>query len=183
MCIAPPPPSLLGVCPDGCVVCGIATNCYLSLTTVRVQIPPRACEKVANDLRLVGGFRRVLQFPLPVTTGLSRINRNMAEKVTKNQEPHAFLPFRRSVCCPPPPSPSPFFPPHPYPPAHEVKWWIYAHLLCPVYFGRLTDVCWPFTSSAIDRCSDFGTVYVLLQGQMDERRMALGCKFVFCKNQ
>ena len=40
-----------------------------SLTTVRVRIPPRACEKVANDLGLGSGFRRVLGFPPSVTTG------------------------------------------------------------------------------------------------------------------
>ena len=30
---------------------------------------PGACEKVASDLELGGGFRRVLRFPAPVTTG------------------------------------------------------------------------------------------------------------------
>ena len=44
----------------------VDTDCYLSLTTVRVQNPPGTCEKVASDLRLGGGFRR---FPPPVTTG------------------------------------------------------------------------------------------------------------------
>ena len=29
----------------------------------------RLCEKVASDLGLSGGFRRVLRFPSPVTTG------------------------------------------------------------------------------------------------------------------
>ena len=35
----------------------------------RVQIPAWACEKVANDLGLGGGFRRVLRFPPLLTTG------------------------------------------------------------------------------------------------------------------
>ena len=39
--------------------------------------------KVASDLELDGGFRRVLRFPQPVTTGLSRLSLEMAEKVTK----------------------------------------------------------------------------------------------------
>ena len=45
------------------------TASCLSLTTVRVRIPPGACEKVASDLGLDGCFRRVLRFPPPVTTG------------------------------------------------------------------------------------------------------------------
>ena len=32
-------------------------------------IPPEACEKVASDLELGRGFRRLLQFPPPVSTG------------------------------------------------------------------------------------------------------------------
>ena len=38
-------------------------------------------------LTLDGGFHRVLRFSPPVTTDKSRISRNMAEKVTKNQNP------------------------------------------------------------------------------------------------
>ena len=34
-----------------------------------VQIPPWACEKVASDFMLGSGFRRVLRFPPPNTTG------------------------------------------------------------------------------------------------------------------
>ena len=37
--------------------------CSLALTYAWVRIPPCACEKVASDLRLCGGFRRALQFP------------------------------------------------------------------------------------------------------------------------
>ena len=40
-------------------------NCIVSLLTV-VRIPPGACEKVASDLGLGGGFRRVLRFPPPI---------------------------------------------------------------------------------------------------------------------
>ena len=47
-------------------------------------LPAGACEKVASDLGLGGGFRRVLRFPPPVTTGSSRLRRIMAEKVTKH---------------------------------------------------------------------------------------------------
>ena len=32
-------------------------------------IPAGACEKVASDLRLAGGFRRVIRFLPPLTTG------------------------------------------------------------------------------------------------------------------
>ena len=32
-------------------------------------LPLTACEIVANDFGLGGDFRRVLRFPLPVTTG------------------------------------------------------------------------------------------------------------------
>ena len=38
------------------------------LTTVRVQIPPGACENVASELRLSVGFRRVSRVPPPITT-------------------------------------------------------------------------------------------------------------------
>ena len=37
-----------------------ATDCTLSLTTACVRIPTWACEKVASDLGLGGGFRQVL---------------------------------------------------------------------------------------------------------------------------
>ena len=35
----------------------------------QVQFLARACENVASDLWLGGGFSLVLRFPLPVTTG------------------------------------------------------------------------------------------------------------------
>ena len=41
----------------------------LSLTTAWVRIPAWACEKVASDLGLGGGFRRLLRFPPLLTTG------------------------------------------------------------------------------------------------------------------
>ena len=41
----------------------------LSLTTAWVRIPAWACEKVATDLELGGGIRRVLRFPPLLTTG------------------------------------------------------------------------------------------------------------------
>ena len=44
--------------------------------------PTGACEKVAHDLVLGGGFCRVFRFPQPLTTGKSRPRRNMSEKVT-----------------------------------------------------------------------------------------------------
>ena len=47
-------------------------------------LPAGACGKVASDLGLGGGFRRVLRFPPPVTTGSARLSRTMAEKVTKH---------------------------------------------------------------------------------------------------
>ena len=47
--------------------------------------PLLACQKVASDLGLGGGFHRVLRFPPPITTGVSQISRNMAEKETKKQ--------------------------------------------------------------------------------------------------
>ena len=43
------------------MVWGAATDCTLSLTTAWVRIPAWACEKVASDLGLGGGFRRVLR--------------------------------------------------------------------------------------------------------------------------
>ena len=56
-------------CSDGRVVLGAATDCTLPLTTAWVRIPTWACEKVASDLGLGGGFRRVLRFRPPYTTG------------------------------------------------------------------------------------------------------------------
>ena len=35
----------------------------------QVKWPPGACEKVASDFRSGGGFRQVLWFPSPLTTG------------------------------------------------------------------------------------------------------------------
>ena len=51
------------------VVEGAATECMLSLTTAWVRILAWACEKVASDLGLGGGFRCVLRFPPLLTTG------------------------------------------------------------------------------------------------------------------
>ena len=48
------------------------TDCTLSLTTTWVRIMASvawACENVASDLGLGGGFRRVLWFPPLLTTG------------------------------------------------------------------------------------------------------------------
>ena len=45
--------------------------CPTSHITVRVRIPPMACEKVATNLGLASGFCRVKQVPLPFTIGLS----------------------------------------------------------------------------------------------------------------
>ena len=53
---------------------------YRQLSLVDISLAG-ACKKVSSDSGLGGGFRRVLQFPPPVTTVISR---NMAEKVTKN---------------------------------------------------------------------------------------------------
>ena len=61
---------------DGRVVSGTATDWTLSLTIAWVWIPAWACEKVASDLGLGGGFRRVLWFPPLSTTGFSRISHN-----------------------------------------------------------------------------------------------------------
>ena len=41
----------------------------LALTTDWVRIPAWVCEKVASDLGLGGGFRRVRRFPQLLTTG------------------------------------------------------------------------------------------------------------------
>ena len=50
------------------------TDYTLSFTTACVRIPAWACEKVASDLGLGGGFRRVLRFPPLLTTGYSQIS-------------------------------------------------------------------------------------------------------------
>ena len=55
----------------------------LTAKVVPVQIPSSSCDTVAFDLRLGVAFCQVLQFPPLVTTGLSRLSCNMAEKVTK----------------------------------------------------------------------------------------------------
>ena len=47
----------------------VATDCTLTLTTVWVRVPAWACEKVASDVGLGGGFRQVLRFPTLLTTG------------------------------------------------------------------------------------------------------------------
>ena len=59
------------VCPEGRVVSGVATECWLFLTNAWVRILSGACENVASDLELGGGFRRALPIPPPVITGLS----------------------------------------------------------------------------------------------------------------
>ena len=53
-----------------------------------------------SDLGLGGDFRRVLRFPLPVTTGQSWLSRNMAEKVTKNEIPNSKFNTARGECNP-----------------------------------------------------------------------------------
>ena len=58
-----------------------------SLTTDRFQIPHGACEKVASDLGLGGGFGRLLHQLQLASQDL--ISRNMAEKVTKNKLPNS----------------------------------------------------------------------------------------------
>ena len=62
-----------------------------SLTAARVRIPAGTGENVASDLGLGGGFRRVLQFPLPFTSSQSRLSCNMAEKVTKIKNLKSFV--------------------------------------------------------------------------------------------
>ena len=61
--------------------------------------PTEAYEKVASDLGLGVGFRWVLRLLPPVTIDLSRLSRNMAEKVTIKEIPNikkvsSFLPLR-----------------------------------------------------------------------------------------
>ena len=58
--------------------------------------PTGTYEKFASDLGLAaGGFRWVLRFPPPVTTGLLRLNHNMAERVTKKK---LHIPCTYHVC-------------------------------------------------------------------------------------
>ena len=42
---------------------------YQSYANYVCQITPGACEQVASDLGLGGGFHQVFRFPPPVTTG------------------------------------------------------------------------------------------------------------------
>ena len=51
-------------------------------------MPAGACENFANDLRLGGGFRGVHQFPPPLSTGQSRIGRNMAKQLAIGEVPN-----------------------------------------------------------------------------------------------
>ena len=51
--------------------------------------PGPACEKVANDLELGGGFCWALWFPPPLTNGQSRLTRHMAENLAKFQNASA----------------------------------------------------------------------------------------------
>ena len=63
---------------------GAATDCTLSITSACVRIPAWACEKVASDSGLGGGFIRVLWFPqLLASHELATIGMN----VTKNKIP------------------------------------------------------------------------------------------------
>ena len=56
-------------------------------------IPSRAGEKVASALGIGGGFRPVLWFPSPLTTGYSRLSRNTAENVTKKKSKFRWFVF------------------------------------------------------------------------------------------
>ena len=64
-------------CPYGQVVICVVPDCLLS------SIKGGVCEEVDSDLALGVGSRRVLEFPPPLTTDLSRFSLNMAQKVTK----------------------------------------------------------------------------------------------------
>ena len=55
-----------GLAWDGCLVLSVAKDCKLSLTTARVRTLAGACEKVASDMGLGGGFQ-FLWFLPPVT--------------------------------------------------------------------------------------------------------------------
>ena len=83
---------LVGIAAAGGITVGfvICKLCYTVQTfNSCTSRPVGACEKVASDLELGGGFRRVLRFPPPVTTGLSRISCNTADKVMKIEIPIA----------------------------------------------------------------------------------------------
>ena len=41
---------------------------YSNTSSTRVRIPAGACKRVASDLRLCGGFCRVLRFPPPLAS-------------------------------------------------------------------------------------------------------------------
>ena len=56
-------------------------------TVFRQSVRKREYEKATNDLGLGNGFRRVVRFPTPITTGLSPLNSSMVEKVMKNEIP------------------------------------------------------------------------------------------------
>ena len=60
-------------------VCVFLAPFFSSLTTIITYIFTK--ELRVRELGLDGGFRRVLQFLPPVTTGLSRLSRNVVEKV------------------------------------------------------------------------------------------------------
>ena len=60
---------------------------FTAKNTLMIMISPGACQKIARDLGLGGGFRRVLWFPPTVTTGLPQLSCKMTEKVTKNKIP------------------------------------------------------------------------------------------------
>ena len=58
----------------------------LSLTMrARFHILSRACEEVVSDLGLGSGFSRVLRFPPPLTTGLSRLSGNRQKNAKKSK--------------------------------------------------------------------------------------------------
>ena len=68
-------------CPDSYMVYGIATDCQLFLSTLWVRIPRGACEKVASELQLGGGFHWVQQFPHQLQlASQSQLSRIMAEE-------------------------------------------------------------------------------------------------------
>ena len=63
----------------------------LSLTSAQVRITARECEKVASDLGLGSGFRWVLRFPPPLTTGYSQLCCNMAQiQIPLDTAEHSF---------------------------------------------------------------------------------------------
>ena len=76
-----------GGCPESREVQGVATDCSLPLTTARIRIRLESCEKDANDLRLGGGFRRVVLLPDPFSTVYPRPSLKLAKKATLNEIP------------------------------------------------------------------------------------------------